>query len=37
MWLFKARAHNMAFQMNEGDEKSGILSFTMEIAFTFPS
>lgn len=34
MWLSRARARNMAFQ---GDEKFGILSSIVEIAFTFPS
>ena len=36
MWLSWARAHDIAFQGNEGDEKSRILS-SIEISFTFPS
>ena len=36
-WLSWARAYSMAFQGNERDEKSGILSSNMEIAFSFPS
>ena len=36
MWLSWARAYNITFQRNEGDEKSRILSSNIEIEFTFP-